>query len=66
VSFAGLVPPGQDAAADGDSTGQPAGRDPGEAGFGDGPNPGGLFAAPSLTWFGAGLGPAGLWLTAWP
>jgi hypothetical protein len=46
--------------------GQPVGRDPGEAGFWDGPNPAGLFDASGLTWFGAGLGLTGTWPTTWP
>jgi len=59
-----MAPPAQTVVADIDGMGQPEARDPGEAGFWPRPEPPGLCAAPSLTWFGAGLGRAGFWM--WP
>jgi hypothetical protein len=61
-----MVPPGQTVVADIDGMGQAEGTDPGEARFWLGPDPAALCTAPSLFWFGAGLGRAGTWLTARP
>ena len=55
VACAGAV---ADAVAKG--RGQGKGKDPGEARFWPGPDGAGGCVAPGLTWFGAGLGQAGL------
>lgn len=57
-----MAPPGQAGVADDDGINQLVGRDPGQAGFRDEPDPAGLCVAPGLTWFGAGLGLAWFWV----
>ena len=57
------MPAGQAFVADAKGSGQGKGKDPGEARFWLGPDCAGVCVASGLTWFGAGLGQAGLWMS---